>query len=143
MFNGRPGPKQSIRWLATMAAATLLSLPGTAGAQAAPSVAVRQDPQLGSILTDAQGMTLYLYTKDEQGTSNCYDQCATAWPPLLTDTDPTGPDMIAAGLGLSERADGSQQVTYNGLPLYYWYKDSKPGETTGQNVGGVWFVVNP
>jgi predicted lipoprotein with Yx(FWY)xxD motif len=85
-----------------------------------------------------------MFTKDEPSVSNCYDQCAAAWPPLLTtNATPTGPDSISAGLGTTTRTDGSLQVTYNGMPLYYWISDQKPGDTTGQNVGGVWFVVNP
>ncbi len=110
---------------------------------AAPSVNVREDGQFGTILTDVRGMTLYQFTRDEPGVSKCYDACATNWPPLLTDVDPTGPDAVAAGLSTTARHDGSLQVTYNGMPLYLWAKDATPGETTGQNVGGVWFVVNP
>lgn len=109
----------------------------------APSVNVRSSGDLGTILVDAQGMTLYMYTRDDPSVSNCYDQCATAWPPLLTNSDPTGPDAVIGGLGTTPRTDGGVQVTYNGMPLYYWAKDQKPGDTTGQNVGGVWFVVNP
>lgn len=109
----------------------------------ASDVTVRSDADLGDILVDARGMTLYLYTKDQPSVSNCYDACATAWPPLLTGSDPTGSDAVAAGLGTTQRTDGGVQVTYNGVPLYYWAKDQKPGDTTGQNVGGVWFVVNP
>jgi predicted lipoprotein with Yx(FWY)xxD motif len=109
----------------------------------APTVQVRSDADLGDILVDPRGMTLYMFTKDDPGTSNCYDECATAWPPLTTDAAPTGPDAVAAGLDVTMRTDGSQQVTYNGAPLYYWFKDAQPGDTTGQNVGGVWFIVNP
>jgi predicted lipoprotein with Yx(FWY)xxD motif len=109
----------------------------------APTVMVRSDAELGDILVDPRGMTLYLYTQDQPSVSTCYDACAAAWPPLLTDADPTGPEAIVAGLGTTSRNDGGVQVTYNGMPLYYWAKDQKPGDTTGQNVGGVWFVVNP
>jgi predicted lipoprotein with Yx(FWY)xxD motif len=109
----------------------------------APTVNVRSSGDVGDILVDARGMSLYLYTKDAPSTSNCYDQCAAAWPPLLTDTSPMGPDAVASGLGTTTRTDGATQVTYNGRPLYYWAKDQKPGDVTGQNVGGVWFVVNP
>src|SRR5207244_7640337 len=109
----------------------------------APTLTVRNDASLGDILVGPSGMTLYLFTKDNASKSNCYDSCAAACPPLLTDSDPTGPEAIAAGLGTASRTDGSMQVTYNGMPLYYWAKDQTPGETTGQNVGDVWFVVNP
>ena len=109
----------------------------------AATVTVRSDADLGNILVDARGMTVYLYTQDQSSVSNCYDSCAAASPPLLTDSDPSGPDAIAAGLGTTQRKDGGVQVTYNGIPLYYWAKDEKPGDTTGQNVGGDWFVLNP
>jgi predicted lipoprotein with Yx(FWY)xxD motif len=110
----------------------------------APSINVRTTGDLGDILVDASGMSLYMYTKDQPGVSNCYDQCAAAWPPLLTTlATPAGPDAVAAGLGTTTRNDGSMQVTYNGMPLYYWASDKTPGDTTGQNVGGVWFLVNP
>jgi predicted lipoprotein with Yx(FWY)xxD motif len=126
----------------------LLSLIGalaivSAAAAADPTVLVRNDPQLGNILTDPKGMTLYLYTKDTPNTSNCYDQCATAWPPLYDNGNLTLPAGVGGTLGTTTRTDGKKQVTYNGIPLYYYAKDTKPGDTTGQNVGGVWFVVAP
>jgi len=108
----------------------------------APTVNVRSDGQLGDMLVDSKGMSLYLFTKDEAGLSNCYDQCAVQWPPLLSNA-PTGPETVAPGLGTTERNDGTLQVTYKGEPLYYWIADQKPADTTGQNVGGVWFVVAP
>ena len=88
-------------------------------------------------------MTLYLYTKDTKNTSNCYDKCATNWPPLLTEGKPAaGTGADASLLGTTTRKDGKMQVTYNGWPLYYWVKDQKPGDATGQDVGGVWYVLN-
>jgi predicted lipoprotein with Yx(FWY)xxD motif len=111
--------------------------------ESAQSVNVRATGDFGEILVDPSGMSLYMYTKDEPSVSNCYDSCAAAWPPLLTSSDPTGPDGILSGLGTTTRKDGTLQVTYNGMPLYYWIQDKTPGDTTGQNVGGVWFVVNP
>src|SRR5437660_155536 len=135
------------RWVrpATLAGALVFTVMGSPMAQAQTTAAVRtaSTSDLGTVLTDPAGMSLYMYTKDEPSLSNCYDQCATAWPPLLTESNPTGPDTIAAGLGSTMRNDGALQVTYNGMPLYYWQKDQTPGDTTGQNVGGVWFVINP
>jgi len=102
------------------------------------------NPTLGKILVNSQGMTLYLYTKDTPNTSNCYDKCATNWPPLLVTGTPTGGvDIDAAKLGTTKRTDGSTQVTYNGWPLYTYIADKSAGDTTGQNVGSVWFVVSP
>ncbi len=107
------------------------------------SVMLAKNEKLGDILVDAKGMTLYLYTKDTRNTSNCYDKCATNWPPLLTEGKPAaGNGVDASLLGTTERKDGKLQVTYNGWPLYYWIKDQKPGDATGQDVGGVWYVLN-
>ncbi len=102
------------------------------------------NPTLGKILVNSQGMTLYLYTKDTPNTSSCYDKCAANWPPLLVTGTPTGGvDIDTAKLGTTKRTDGSTQVTYNGWPLYTYIGDKSAGDTTGQNVGSVWFVVSP
>jgi predicted lipoprotein with Yx(FWY)xxD motif len=100
--------------------------------------------KLGKILADGNGMTLYMFTKDTKDTTNCYDKCEVAWPPLLSVGKPTlGDGVDASLLGTTTRKDGTVQVTYNGMPLYYYLKDTKPGDVTGQNVGKVWFVVAP
>jgi predicted lipoprotein with Yx(FWY)xxD motif len=121
-----------------------------AAMEAAPAEAagatlmVSQQEGLGQFLTDEQGLSLYLFTKDTPNTSNCYDQCAENWPPLLTSGSPVaGQDVDAALLGTTQRQDGSTQVTYNGWPLYYYVKDQQPGDTTGQEVGDVWYLVTP
>lgn len=98
---------------------------------------------LGTFLVDEKGMTLYLFTKDTPGVSNCSGSCLTAWPPLLTSDEPRADDGVTGKLGTITRDDGSLQVTYNDMPLYYYVTDVKPGDTTGQDVGGVWFVVAP
>ncbi len=100
--------------------------------------------QLGTILVDSKGMTLYLYTNDTPNTSTCTDTCAQNWPPLLT----TGAAMADTGadasrLGTTTRSDGSTQVTYNGWPLYYFAGDSQPGDTNGEGKNGVWFAISP
>lgn len=106
-------------------------------------VSLTKNDSLGSFLADDKGMTLYLFTKDTPNTSNCYDKCATAWPPLLTTGKPTaGQGVDASKLGNTTRKDGSTQVTYNGWPLYYYQKDKAPGDVTGQDVGSVWFVIS-
>jgi predicted lipoprotein with Yx(FWY)xxD motif len=107
-------------------------------------VSVMKTDSLGEFLTDDKGMTLYLYTKDTPNTSNCYDKCATAWPPLLTTGNPVaGTGIDNAKLGTTQRKDGTMQVTYNGWPLYYYVKDMKAGDTAGQDVGKVWYVISP
>src|SRR5262249_43418264 len=75
----------------------------------APTVQIRHDATLGSLLTDSQGKTLYMYTNDKPGVSNCSGECATFWPPLIVDasTLPSGPEAIASGLGATTRDDGT------------------------------------
>ena len=107
-------------------------------------VALAQNDQLGSFLVDDEGMSLYLFTKDTPNVTNCYDQCATNWPPLLTTGAPVaGEGVNAALLGTTQRTDGTLQVTYNGWPLYYYVTDKAPGDVTGEGKGSVWYVVTP
>ncbi|MEO8397421.1 MAG: hypothetical protein ABI700_30775, partial [Chloroflexota bacterium] len=89
------------------------------------------------------GMTLYTFDHDALDTSNCTDKCATAWPPLLVDSADalTADEAIPGDWGTITRADNTIQVTYNGQPLYYWFKDANPGDTTGQGVGNSWWIV--
>ncbi len=96
---------------------------------------------LGEILVDAEGRTLYLFLNDEQGDPTCNDDCAQAWPPLEGPGE-AGEGAAADLLGTVEREDGTQQVTYNDWPLYYFANDQQPGDTNGQGVGDVWFVVD-
>ena len=99
--------------------------------------------QLGKVLVDDAGMTLYLYTKDTPNVTNCYSKCEVAWPPLLALGQPTLGDGVASGLiSTTVRKDGTAQVTYNGWPLYYYFKDHAAGDVTGQAVGKVWWVVS-
>ena len=116
---------------------------GVVGGDAA-TVAVTEGDTLGEFLVNAEGMTLYLFTNDSENTSNCYDGCAASWPPLLTNGEPEAGDGVDATLlGTTERTDGTTQVTYNGLPLYFFASDQSAGDTTGQEVGGAWYVVSP
>ncbi len=116
--------------------------PGRAPA-ADPTVVAMQQPTLGEILTDAKGMTLYMFKKDKPGESVCVDACAKNWPPLTTQAgmQPMAGPGVSGKLGQIERKDGGYQVTYEGMPLYYFAKDTKPGDVNGQNVNNVWFVV--
>lgn len=117
--------------------------PAAAGQAGGTTVALGKNDKLGSFLVDDKGISLYLFTKDTPNTSVCYDKCATAWPPLLTTGNPVAGDGVDSSLlGTTTRKDGSVQVTYNGWPLYYYEKDKAPGDVTGQDVGGVWYVVS-
>jgi predicted lipoprotein with Yx(FWY)xxD motif len=110
-----------------------------------PTVLVGGNDELGDFLVAANGMTLYLFENDSTNRSNCYDQCADAWPPLTIDEGQTpvaGPGL-SGNLGTTNRDDGTIQVTYSGMPLYFWAADQEPGDATGQGVGDVWFVVAP
>ncbi|HZU70747.1 MAG TPA: hypothetical protein VFA09_25965 [Ktedonobacteraceae bacterium] len=94
-----------------------------------------------TILTNAQGMTLYYRTSDT-ATSVCSGACAQAWPPLLFSGSgaPTGSGTLAGSLTVSTNVNG-QQVEYNGHPLYTYTGDTSPGQANGEGFGGVWFVV--
>lgn len=108
------------------------------------TINVVDDPNFGEILVDGDGMTLYIFTKDEPNKSNCEGECLEKWPPLLTQGNPTlGEGVDPALVGSAEMPDGSMIVTYNEMPLYYWYEDFKPGDVAGQAVGDVWWVINP
>ncbi len=113
-----------------------------AAAPAAIALKLSQNSTLGGFLTDGQGKTLYVFMKDTMNTSNCEGGCAQTWPPLVAQGKPSVGDGVNAGLvGTIQRTDGSTQVTYNGHPLYHYAPDQKPGDTNGQGIGGVWFVV--
>ncbi len=150
------------RWLsfAGLAAAALMvaacSSAGTtptasvAGATATPAasssavqIGVSSGSSLGSFLTGPNGMTLYVFTVDKPDQSNCSGQCAALWPPLTVTSGAqiTPPPGATSSFAMITRSDGTMQVTYNHMPLYYYAKDTKPGDTTGQGLFGKWFVA--
>ncbi|MBM7787234.1 hypothetical protein [Tenggerimyces flavus] len=100
---------------------------------------------LGKVLTDQDGRTLYLFTKDKKnaGTSVCDGDCAELWPALLAEGDVELDGVDEKLLGTAERSDGSKQVTIGGWPVYRYTKDKAPGDATGHGVGGVWFTIEP
>jgi predicted lipoprotein with Yx(FWY)xxD motif len=117
--------------------------PSVAESPAASSGTVQlADSDLGSILVDADGMTLYLFESDSAGASTCTADCAATWPPLIDDAPVAGEGVDEALLGTTTRNDGEVQVTYDGHPLYGFASDQAPGDTEGQGVGDVWFVVD-
>lgn len=93
---------------------------------------------LGSVLVGPNGLTLYIHAGDSATSSTCTGACATAWPPLAVASGQTAglASGITGTLGTLTRADGTVQVTFNGMPLYGWKNDKAPGDTTGQNVSG-------
>jgi predicted lipoprotein with Yx(FWY)xxD motif len=110
----------------------------------APTVSVTEDEDLGSILVGPNGMTLYTFNNDEEGASNCTEGCLANWPALTIEEGeiPSLAPGLSGVLGFFTREDdGSIQVTYNGMPLYYWINDEAPGDATGHTAGDVWFVA--
>jgi predicted lipoprotein with Yx(FWY)xxD motif len=120
------------------------SPPKTANGQSA-TVGVANE-NLGKILVDSQGRTLYLFERDSGTKSACTGACAVEWPPLLATSKPTvGSGAKAAVVATSARPDGKPQITYNGHPLYLFSADQKAGDTNGQGVnafGGLWYVLS-
>ena len=111
-----------------------------------PRPSASPSTDLGSVLVDSQGRTLYLFAKDQGTTSACSGACATAWPPLRVSGKPlAGGDVKASLLGTTKRSDGKPQVTYNGHPLYLFQGDKQPGDTSGEGVnafGAGWFALS-
>jgi predicted lipoprotein with Yx(FWY)xxD motif len=103
--------------------------------------------RLGQIVVDSKGETVYLFKKDEGTKSACSGACASAWPPVRANDEPTvGAGADASLVGTTTRSDGKPQVTYNGHPLYLYQGDQKPGDTTGQGstgFGAAWWVLSP
>lgn len=99
------------------------------------------ETDLGEILVDADGFTLYVFDVDTDGESACYDACAGLWPAVPADTAISS-DLDQAIFGSSARTDGSQQLTVNGRPLYRYTPDTAPGDVMGQGFNDVWWVVD-
>ena len=112
--------------------ASLLGICASASAQSPAKAA-------DGVLVGPNGMTLYIFDKDTGDKSVCNGGCATNWPPLMA----TDADKAAGDYTIITRDDGKKQWALKGKPLYYWAKDTKPGDKTGDNVGTVWHVVKP
>jgi predicted lipoprotein with Yx(FWY)xxD motif len=109
------------------------------------TVALRRT-SLGSVLVNSRGFTLYLFRKDRNGKSSCVGKCATFWPPLIVHGKPTaGPNVKQSLLGMTRRAGGVLQATYNGHPLYRFVLDKQPSQTKGEGLfefGAKWFALS-
>lgn len=116
--------------LSTLTLATALAATN-AHAQSAPARI------LGGMLVGSNGMTLYVFDKDEGGKSACNGKCAENWPPLAA----LDGDQAVGDLSLISREDGRKQWAWKGKPVYFWSKDQKPGDTTGDGFNGVWHVA--
>jgi predicted lipoprotein with Yx(FWY)xxD motif len=115
--------------------------PASAPAAGDTTVALA-DTALGSILVDAQGRVLYGFKADAAGTSTCYDTCEQNWPPLLaTGTPVAGTGIDGSKLSTIDRTDGTKQLKYGDWPLYYFAGDTAAGQSNGQGIGDVWYVL--
>lgn len=120
-----------------------LLLGGAAFAQGGATIGVATNAKLGQILVNSSGMTLYAFTKDKGGTSACYGVCAKIWPALTVTGTPTLAPGLTGTVGVSKRTDGSEQVTYNGMPVYTFSGDKAAGQTNGQGFKNLWYVIHP
>jgi predicted lipoprotein with Yx(FWY)xxD motif len=111
---------------------------------AAPVVLAQSVGTMGTVLVAASNShTVYTFDSDSPGASKCNGGCASTWPPMsiASGTTPTGGPGVTGQLGTITRSDGSLQVTYKGLPLYFFHSDANPGDTKGNYTG--WSLVKP
>jgi predicted lipoprotein with Yx(FWY)xxD motif len=101
---------------------------------------------LGTVLVNSEGLTVYMFAKDNGTTSSCYGACAQNWPPVIAEGKPSaGEGAMSSHLGTTKRKDGSMQVTYAGHPVYTYAGDTAPGEANGNGLtffGGKWSAMN-
>ncbi len=128
--------------LAAVCAVSFVAFPRTALADH-HTVKEAKNDKIGTYLTDAKGMTLYVFKKDSPGKSACMGECVTKWPPYHREKVGVTGGLKAADFGAIQREDGKEQTTYKGAPLYYFAGDKKPGETNGQGVKEDWFAATP
>ncbi|MCH0564536.1 MULTISPECIES: SCO0930 family lipoprotein [unclassified Streptomyces] len=114
-------------------------------AQTAGELAVAENPELGKVLTDSAGMTLYRFDADtaEPPKSTCDGDCAKAWPPVPADDATAGDGVDKKLLGEITRSDGTKQLTVGGWPAYRYAKDTAAGDVRGQGVGDKWYALAP
>ena len=95
---------------------------------------------LGDVVVDPSGVTVYLFSPDSAADPTCYDDCEATWP-VVAEQGAVGEGLDPALLGSVVRTDGVVQATYGGWPLYTFAGDAGPGDTNGQGIGDVWFVM--
>ncbi len=122
--------------------AALLIIPAAAFANH-HAVKTSEKAGVGKYLTDAEGKTLYWFKMDKPGASTCAGPCVEKWPLYYREAVAPPQGIAATEFGTLTRADGKKQSTFRGYPLYYWAGDAKAGDTSGQGVKDVWFVIDP
>lgn len=128
--------------IVTMLVVSLLFSAGVALAEA-NNVNVANKEGVGKYLTDDRGMTLYWFAKDTPEAIACTGGCLDKWPVYYRETVVAPEGINKDDFGTITRPDGSKQVTFRCLPLYYWQGDTVAGDTKGNKVYDLWFVVNP
>ena len=131
---------------ATLAASVPTSAATRPRATSTTEITVEKNATWGSILSLSNGDTVYRLTKDSKNKSTCTGACATAWPPVVLASGQKSPlGKGVTRLGTITRANGTRQVTYEGIPLYRYAGDKKSGEVNGnlKDTWGQWWVVNP
>jgi predicted lipoprotein with Yx(FWY)xxD motif len=123
--------------------AALLSGEVAAGEANKAGIRVMQKERLGKFLAAGNGITLYSYAKDEKNVSNCIEGCAFNWPPFYVDPSAVVEGCESSDFATTKRSDGKKQTTYKEMPLYHFINDKYPGDTLGQGIGEVWFIVTP
>ncbi|MRR14836.1 MAG: hypothetical protein EG826_00095 [Deltaproteobacteria bacterium] len=107
------------------------------------AIKIQEKAGIGKYLTDTEGKSLYWFKKDSPGKSACSGPCVEKWPVYYRETVAPPAGVKAEDFATITREDGKKQTTFRGYPLYYWVNDKQPGDTTGQGVNNVWFVIEP
>ncbi|MHA7198424.1 COG4315 family predicted lipoprotein [Arthrobacter alkaliphilus] len=121
------------------------SASGTTSSSASAAELKTASSSVGDRVVAANGKTVYVFTKDVKGSgkSACTGGCAASWPAVTTTSATPAVDGVGGTIGTIPTADGKMQITINGMPIYFYSKDEDSGDTYGQGVGGVWFMVSP
>ena len=109
----------------------------SAASYALPNGIQTTQTPLGTVYTNAQGMTLYTFANDTNGTSTCTNNCLKKWPLATVEEGAIADETFT----ITQHPNGENQWVLKGQPLYTWVMDLSPGQTTGHGVGGVWFAA--
>jgi predicted lipoprotein with Yx(FWY)xxD motif len=137
----KPAAAASGGYVSSSANPTTVAAKPAAPAAAAAAIAKTASTSLGTIVVDAEGRTLYGFTKDANGTSTCVGACATTWPPMLVSGDVAVDGLDKNLFSVIDRPDGTKQLKMGKWPLYRFSGDAEAGDTDGQGSGGSWFVI--
>jgi predicted lipoprotein with Yx(FWY)xxD motif len=134
MLGMSPTPPPAMHMVMTKPTASTMKSPST------ELIMTKKGSTGQQYLTDAKGMTLYTFANDKAGVSACSGGCLALWPVFSAST---APSTLPANLSVITRTDGTKQYAWKKMPLYYYAKDSKPGDTSGNGIGGVWNLAQP